>query len=115
MNTRIIFFATGASDGGIHVYDLHSMASSVAHGSTDPHGSADPSPLRSLTGHAAGVLTMDLSTTASSSGAGGGLTLASGSEDGTVRLWDCRSRGEEVWGFTHVQWERVSQTDGLQS
>ena len=56
---------TGASDGGVHAYDIASSPS------------RDGRPVRSLSGHAAGVLSVDLSTCSGS--------LASGSEDGTVR------------------------------
>lgn len=87
----------GASDGGVHIYDLEGASSSSSSASSSvaastaaagrtlaAAGAAYAQPLHSLAGHAAGVLSMDVSCTGQ---------LASGSEDGTVRLWDCRQVG----------------------
>ncbi|GAX80536.1 hypothetical protein CEUSTIGMA_g7974.t1 [Chlamydomonas eustigma] len=59
----------GASDGGVHTFDA-SSGGALMH---------------SLPGHVAGVLSIDMEPSSCS--------LATGSEDGTVRVWDCRIRG----------------------
>eukprot|EP00879_Flechtneria_rotunda_P018004 GHRR01018868.1.p1 GENE.GHRR01018868.1~~GHRR01018868.1.p1 ORF type:complete len:396 (+),score=136.69 GHRR01018868.1:762-1949(+) len=72
----------GASDGGVHVVDVpHLLAGAAgAAGPNIPQQSATAA-IRSLSGHAAGVLGLDYSAATQQ--------LASGSEDGTVRIWDC--------------------------
>jgi WD40 repeat protein len=73
----------GSTDGGVHVYDLAAPSSSSSASVPGRGAGEGPQPLRTLAGHVASVLSMDLCVSNGS--------LASGSEDGTVRLWDCRS------------------------